>query len=552
MSLLTRAAATLAATAVVLAPSTVGAAHADDAPLPTADTFYGYGAGGISTPGTPPAASKPGDVLKSRSVRTTLTDLQALLTSSGTTFSATATQVLYRTQNEMGAPAQTVTTVFRPAGVSRGVVAYLSFYDGLGDKCDPSFTLQGSSAGMEAGIIGQLVESGYTVTVPDFEGETLDWAAGHEAGWSTLDAIRATETKLGLPAATTPVGMMGYSGGSFAGDWASELASTYPSAKDLDLVGTAIGGVPAKLDDVMNYVDGVPNADGAVDGDRDSWAGVIPAALVSLGRANGEDFSQYESTVPTYTAPDGTQLSGQDITEKVSDQCIAEFAGTYQGLHVSDLLAPGQDSLLDLPGVDGGPSIQDIIARNKMGTGGTPTMPMLFVQGRSQDNVGDGVMVSDNVKTLADEYRTAGVPVTYTEVSGVNAKGADLGLHSPVGQTFVLSALGFLDRLMPVPPAHTPAPSAPPAVHAIKATLKGHSKGHQDVLVVTAKGAPGAHVKLFRAGHKKAIGHGTIHKSGKVTIKVKDRNGNAKTRYHAVVAATSATKAAKTKVLRLH
>lgn len=528
MSLFTRAAATLAATAVVLAPSAFSAAHAA-APLPHDDPFYGYG--------TPPGGSNHGDVLSSRSVQDTLTDVKALLAGATTTFSAPATQVLYRTQNELGDPAQTVTTVFKPAGASRGVVAYLSFYDGLGDSCDPSYTLQSPSAGMEAAVIGTLIESGYTVTVPDFEGETHDWAAGHEAGWSTLDAIKATESSLSLPA-TTPVGLMGYSGGSIAGDWASELAGSY--APELKLVGTAIGGVPAKLDDVMRYVDGSTDPDGdgipdAVDFNSRGWAGVIPAALVSLGRANGYDFTQYESTTSTYTNPTTHEsLTGQEITDRVKDQCIADFAGKYPGLHASDLLAPAYRTLLDVPHVAG------IVAKNEMGTGGTPTMPMLIVQG-NKDGTGDGVMVASDVKKLAGLYGED-VPVTYTELAGQD--------HTAAGQSFVISALGFLDRLLP-PAADKHGPTAP-QLAAVSVKLKGHSRAGSDVLVVKAKGvAKGTKVKLFAKGHKKAVAHGKLDKHGKLTVSVRDHNGAKKTRYQAVVKATATTASGTSKVLKL-
>lgn len=511
---LRRAAATLAVAAVALSPSLLGLSRADATPAspvsPGSDPFYSEGAGAL-------ASLAPGHVIGSRTVGLTLNDIN------GKTAGFTGTQLVYRTQNELGDPSETVTTVIRPAGVSRGVVAYLSYYDGLGDTCDPSYTLRNPSPGTEKFIIDALVSNGYTVTVPDFEGESLDWAAGHEAGWDTLDAIRATESSLGLPAATTPVGMMGYSGGSIAGDWASELAASY--APELHLVATAIGGVPANLGDVMNYVDST------ADVDRDKWAGVIPAAMVSLGRANDEDLvGEYASTTDTYPEADPTE-SGTDIAHQVSDECIGDFAGGYPGLHVKDLLAdPSSDFLAE-------PDVAPIVARNEMGTGGTPRMPMLIVQGKD-DDTGDGVMVTADVQALADKYRAEGVSVRYTELDGQS--------HEDAGNTFVLSGLGFLNGLIPMP-----HPAAPPARARIHAKLKGHSAGRKDVLVVIAKGATGAKVKLFRGGHKKAIGHGKVKKNGKVTIKVTDRNGRAKTRYHAVVAATATTMSATTKVVRL-
>ena len=159
---------------------------------------------------------------------------------------------------------------------------------------------------------------------------------------------------------------------------------------------------------------------------------------------------------------------------------------------------------------------------------------MLIVQGNS-DGTGDGIMVAADVASLATTYRSRGVPVQYTELTGQD--------HTAAGSSFVFAALGFLGQHLPVPPT--------PTRHAVHATLKGHSKGHKDVLVVKAKGAAGATVTITRAGHRKVLGHGTIKKNGKVTIKVKDRNGSAKTRYRATVGATATTLGATTKVLAL-
>ena len=47
----------------------------------------------------------------------------------------------------------------------------------------------------------------------DYEGPTDDYGAGRESGKGTLDAIRAAEHALGLAPKSTPVGLLGYSGG---------------------------------------------------------------------------------------------------------------------------------------------------------------------------------------------------------------------------------------------------------------------------------------------------------------------------------------------------
>ncbi len=56
-----------------------------------------------------------------------------------------------------------------------------------------------------------------------------------------------------MPEVSTPVGMVGYSGGSTATEFASELAHTY--APDLDIVGVAEGGIPVDPFHNLTYVD---------------------------------------------------------------------------------------------------------------------------------------------------------------------------------------------------------------------------------------------------------------------------------------------------------
>src|SRR5262245_33555181 len=258
-----RCAATLAM-AMTLALTSAAPSRAA-IPLPHQDPFYSYDASALTHVAR-------GTVLRSRSVNVGVPG-------SGTGV-LPGTQLLYRTQDEQGRPTATVTTVVNPTGpANRGLVAYLSFYDALGDICSPSYTLRGGDPGQdnmelataEAGLVSSLAGQGYAVTVPDFEGPGLHWVAGQESGWNTLDGIRATESYLGMTAAQE-VGLFGYSGGSIAGEWASELAPSY--APELNIVGTAIGGIPVHLAHNLRYVNG-----------SDEWSGVMPAVLVSLGRA---------------------------------------------------------------------------------------------------------------------------------------------------------------------------------------------------------------------------------------------------------------------------
>jgi Secretory lipase len=361
---------------------------------PSQDPFYMY------TGSTPLSQIAPGTVLKARNVRLAVTSLAV---------PAVAEQVLYRTTGEQGQPTVTVTTIIRPrTPLSTKIVSYQTAYDALGSQCDPSYTLRGgnsadSTAQAEAALLSNYVNNGYIVTVPDYEGTSLDWGAGQESGYGTLDGIRATERYLRLPS-STPVGMLGYSGGAIATEWASELAPSY--APHLHIVGAASGGVPVDLAHNLTYING----------DQD-WAGVIPAVLVSLSRAFGIGISQYLSAY------------GEQVTSQVSSECIAQFSARYPGLTIQQLLLPRYQNPFKIP------ALVTIMNKLVMGTGGTPAEPVLLGAGNA-DGTGDGIMVTADVQQLAYEYCQRHVPVTFDEFPGLD--------HYDAAIPFEVDATAFL------------------------------------------------------------------------------------------------------------
>jgi hypothetical protein len=380
-----------------------GAASASAAPpLPSQDPFYEYSG--------PLAGVAPGTVLRSRTVT---------IAENGGPTPITATQVLYRTEDQLGNPSATVATVLRPGGAPSAtpsvapvhLVAYQTAYDALGPQCDPSYTLQGgnssySTAQDEEQIILGYVSDGDAVVVPDYEGENLDWAAGQESGADTLDAIRAAEHVLGAPAASTPVGMVGYSGGSIATEFASEMAPHY--APELHIVGVAEGGIPVDFFHNLNYINGSP-----------SWSGVIPAVLVSLARAFHVSFTSYLSPY------------GRQVTNQVKAECINDFVGNYPGLTIQKLLKPQYANYLTLP---------DLVRIGNdliMSRTGTPVGP-LFMGVGNQDGTGDGVMVANDVEALAHTYCTRGVSVSLNVYSGDD--------HTQAAVPFEAGALQFLSQ----------------------------------------------------------------------------------------------------------
>jgi hypothetical protein len=422
-------AASLVGTAI-LAGSHARAAGAR--PLPTKDSFYRYS-------GAKPLASvAPGTVLKKRTVEVAL---------EGNGAPIAADQLLYRTRDEMGHPAVTVTTVLQPATASvvPQIVSYLSFYDALGSECDPSYTLPGGDAGNsgnqqqadeEEALIAQFLASGDIVTVPDFEGTRLDWAAGQEAGWSTLDAIRATESDLKLPVASK-VALTGYSGGSIAADWASELAPRY--AGKLNIVGVAEGGIPVDMAHNTTYINGSKD-----------WSGVIPAVLVSLTRA-------FHLRLHHYLSPYGVK-----ITDQVRDECIGSFLGSYPHLKVQQLLKHRYRHFLEVP------TFRRIANHLIMGrVPGHPKGPLFMAVGDA-DGTGDGVMVTKDVEALAHEYCKQGVPLQFTVYNGQDHDGAGEQFELGASQQFLAERFAgtpFSNGCSSVGKGHSLAPLRAPKHH---------------------------------------------------------------------------------------
>jgi Secretory lipase len=354
--------------AVCLAAPAVASAEPQ---LPSTDPFY-----------APPvnfAAAAPGTVMRTRSTS---------FVYRGATVPVRATQVLYRTSDQLLAPAATVATVLVPQAPNGNIVSYQEAYDDLGGSCDPSYTLQGGNSGetvptVEHGVISSLLAAGDTVVDSDYEGENLAYGAGQQAGYQTLDGIRAAEKLLNLNPVTTKVGMTGYSGGSIASEYAAELAPSY--APELNFVGTAIGGIPADFAHNLLYINGSA-----------SYSDVMPAIFVGVARA-------FHINLKKYLSPLGKQLTKQD-----SDKCIASYLGARPGLKYQELLKPRyQEPLANRTFVR-------ILNRLTMSYSGTPKQPLYMAVGNS-DGTGDTVMIAADVEGLAHVYCQRGVSVEFQE-----------------------------------------------------------------------------------------------------------------------------------------
>jgi Secretory lipase len=110
---------------------------------------------------------------------------------------------------------------------------------------------------LESTVIVPALLAGEVVVVPDIEGGEADFGAGPEYGMNTLDSLRAALGSLvtGL-ANVAKIGLIGYSGGAIAAEWAAEFAPTYAPDVNQRLVGAAMGGVLVDPAHNLRYVDG--------------------------------------------------------------------------------------------------------------------------------------------------------------------------------------------------------------------------------------------------------------------------------------------------------
>jgi hypothetical protein len=363
------------------------------APQPKDDDFYTYS-------GTTPLADvAPGTVLAFRSIRYHILGIPTLLKT---------TQLLYRSTSQTGNPTVNVTSVIQPLDQhdKTKVLSYQSAYDSLDRNDQPSYAIAGGLTfggivpNVELTVFGLFLAQGYTVIVPDTEGQRADFAAGPLYGMNTLDSIRAA---FNSPTVDLPddakVALLGYSGGAIASEWAAELAPTYAPDANEHLIGAAIGGVLVHPAHNLHYVEGTF-----------FWAGVMPMAVIGIARAFEVDFTPY------LTARGRTLFGDMQTTS------IANVLGhpKYWRLKWTDLVIP------QYPNPESLPVFAKLANRLIMGTGGTPTIPLFIGQGANGDlewtpgnkpgiGAGDGVMIAGDVRTLARSYCAKGVFVQYRQ-----------------------------------------------------------------------------------------------------------------------------------------
>ncbi|MFI8504591.1 lipase family protein [Streptomyces sp. NPDC085524] len=402
-----------AATAAELTTPNAAMSSTTASSATASDPFYTY------TGSEPLSSLAPGTVLKTRTLQYHLVGLPTPVK---------AIQLLYRTTDAQGRPSANVTTVVRSLSGDGGkAVSYQSFYDSLNPEDGPSraiaggLTLGGAIANAEALFLAPLLLQGYNLVIPDTEGQTSNFAAGPEYATNTLDSIRAAtrsaETGMNQD---TRFGLMGYSGGAIATNWAAALAPSYAPEVNDKLVGFAEGGLLVDPAHNLKYVDGSL-----------VWTGVIPMALIGVSRSYGIDLKPYLNSY------------GLEVYQKLERGSIVDALGRYPGLTWKKMAKPQYADPNSVP------AFVDAVNRINLGSAPTPAVPGFIAQGnggvfegtfgnRPGIGTGDGVMVAGDVRALARQYCSTGN-------GSIEYKQFDLLSHVGVPVVWAPLAMSWMD-----------------------------------------------------------------------------------------------------------
>jgi Secretory lipase len=400
-------------------------------PQPKDDPFYTYSGS------TPLEQIPPGTVLATRRIPYHILGVPTGLKT---------TQLLYRSTSQTGKPSVNVTSVIQPLrqADTTKVLSFQSAYDSLNRNDQPSHAISGGLTfggivpNVELTVFGLFLAQGFTVIVPDTEGQRADFAAGPEYGMNTLDSIRAAFSASTVELATdASVALLGYSGGAIASEWAAELAPTYAPDVNSRMIGAAIGGLLVHPAHNLHYVEGTF-----------FWAGVVPMALIGIARAFEVDFT------PHLTA------RGHKLYRDMQAASIVDVVGQYAywRLKWTDLVLPAYPTPESLA------LFVTLANRLIMGTGGTPTIPLFIGQGANGDlewtpptkpgiGAGDGVMIAGDVRTLARTYCAQGAEVHYEQY--------DLLSHTTSVGIWLLNAINWINDRFAGQPAPNNCSSIP-------------------------------------------------------------------------------------------
>lgn len=344
---------------------------------PELDDFYRPPAGDV-------AAAAPGQILRARGIAPAFFGILNL--------NADAWQLLYRTNNSQGQAIATVTTIIKPRGPApaggRKLLSYQIAEDSVAQYCAPSYVIQHGSipadyvnAAETLIPVAAGVGQGWTVALPDYQGQNSAYGASRMNAQATLDGIRAAENfaPAELSGPSTPTALWGYSGGTIPSSFANEIKQSY--APELNIVGSVSGGVaPAGFAAVLRH-----NNSGV-------YAGLIAAAIVGIAT----EYPDVQAVLAERVDP-----LGQFVLATKKVLCHPMGAALFPGFNYLGTFQGGGDPL-ELP------AIKHAIADNSLGQA-VPSVPVYFYHAQNDELIPIG-----GTDAIVDKYCREGAPsVTY-------------------------------------------------------------------------------------------------------------------------------------------
>ncbi|WP_405138435.1 lipase family protein [Nocardia sp. NBC_01388] len=298
-----------AASIVIIAP-----AEAEPIPVPAADPFY-------DAPSNL-AELGNGTIIHSREIAPYGLPVPLPITT---------WQVQYKSTDAQGAPTTGMATLVVPTAPwtgpgARPLVSYQLAEDSLSTRCATSYSLRAGFApggpgpdntNTEAPVAAALLQRNWAVVMSDYQGPQSRFLDSRQSGHSVLDGIRAALAfgPAGL-APDSPLGLMGYSGGSLASIWAGQQEPDY--APELRLTGLAVGGLPANLAHALQVTSGTYTA------------GLGMLALAAFSRV-----------APEADIPSLLNDRGRTMIAENNQSCGTEFITKYAFTNLDDYtLAP--------------------------------------------------------------------------------------------------------------------------------------------------------------------------------------------------------------------
>lgn len=372
------------------------------APPPSQDSFY------VSPAGY--ATKAAGSILRSRKLASNNYPKAPI---------SASYQVLYRTNTAINKAASAVTTVLIPpkANYTR-IYSHQTPYDQAFIDCSPSYaftpgsptSIQSTLAGDVSGPITDALNCGYVVSIPDYEIHAA-WTDGLGSGRGVLDSIRAVRASGSAGTGVSPharTAIYGFSGGSTATEWASEIYSTY--APDLNIVGAAMGGLPVNLTTASMALNGQPNA------------GYISASFVGLAKA----YPAFNTALNKDLIPEGA-----GTFKTPGSSCKSSWQPAFAGQDIWSKYLKSGSEFLSLPD----PS--RIVANGAvMGRHGTPKAFPIYVFKGTADEIVPTIEETDD---LISGYCAAGAKITYVRYAGAtHVRSQQLGQSPAVAFAFAM------------------------------------------------------------------------------------------------------------------